>query len=1219
MSIGTRRVAACRAASLLLLGCMAWATTGKAVTGGQTNHVWMTGGRLYSSPAISANGLIHVGSTNGDVYAFLPNGATQRVWHLPDKAWASPSIGANGTIYVGCADGNLYALLPNGATQHVWTTGGRIVDAAAISRDGTIYVGSEDGNCYAFNPNGTTQRVWAITGYPDILAPALTANGDICISDKNGEVRLLGADGTTQRTWSISSGSFYVSPVIGSNGVIYIGDTTGKFYAFDPDGTTQHVWSISGSYFYSTPAIGSNGTIYIGAMDKNFYAFDPNGTTQHVWGLANKVYSSPAIAADGTIYVGCDSGDFYALNPDGTTNIQWNLDGRIQASPAIGLDGTVYIGQYDGSYFYALEGTGARLANTIWPKFCQNMENTCRALSPPGGLAANNNIGTAAVTISWSNEPYATGYEVWRGTLPNPHKATLLGVTNGTSFVESDTVAVLTNRYWVRSTNRVFTSQYGTPATCSRPILPSTNVTASQGEYTDKTVVRWTSSPDAGTYRLFAGTNTAPAGAVMICETNALCFTDTVSSAGATFNYWVRVRLFGASSSWSPAGSGWRGAFAVDASDGAYTDAVQVHWDSLAGAGEYCVLRSAANDITTATELETTSATIYQDTTAVAGTYYYYWICATNASGLSSLSTADRGWRSAGLAPAAPTNVAASDGLYADKVEVTWSEANEANGYTVWRGTGSSAGDSSLIGMAEGESYSDTSAEAGTTYYYWLKATNSYGESGFSASNTGWKAAGAAPVAPAGLIASKGAYASKVVLTWSPVDSAEAYSVWRSTGGDSAGAVYLGNASGPSHADSNVTAEILYCYWVKATNSYGESAFSAGAWGWTGGTNGAPPVAPDNLTASAGTYFDRIRLSWDTVDGAIGYTLWRATTNDPAQASLLLSGIVSGTYDDLTAMKGLRYTYWVSASNEFGAGAMSIPAEGWARSPNAGAIGINDYNGDGKADLAIFDNRGGQWYIMTAAGALVLWADPWGWPGAIPVPGDYNGDGLYDQAVFDNNTGKWYIKTLDNKLLAWEVPWGWPGAEPVWGDYDGDGKSDLTVFDQNTGYWYSLSLSKGPLIWAEPWGWPGAIPVPGDYNGNGKSDLTVFDNNSGNWFSMTVNKSLIMWAEPWGWPGAITVPGDYDGDDIDDMAVFDNNTGNWYILSVAGNGILWARSWGWPGAIPVPGDYDGNGKSDLAVFDNNTGNWFILRADGGLIAWALPWGYPSATVVGGRH
>ena len=27
----------------------------------------------------------------------------------------------------------------------------------------------------------------------------------------------------------------------------------------------------------------------------------------------------------------------------------------------------------------------------------------------------------------------------------------------------------------------------------------------------------------------------------MICETNALCFTDTVSSAGATFNYWVRV------------------------------------------------------------------------------------------------------------------------------------------------------------------------------------------------------------------------------------------------------------------------------------------------------------------------------------------------------------------------------------------------------------------------------------------------------------------------------------------------------------------------------------------------------------------------------------------------------------------------------------------------------------------------------------------------------
>jgi hypothetical protein len=96
-------------------------------------------------------------------------------------------------------------------------------------------------------------------------------------------------------------------------------------------------------------------------------------------------------------------------------------------------------------------------------------------------------------------------------------------------------------------------------------------------------------------------------------------------------------------------------------------------------------------------------------------------------------------------APAAPTNVAASDGAYADRVRITWTAPAGATAYEVWRNTASSSGSAVKINATDitGITYDDTTAVAGTTYYYWVKAKNAGGTSGFSASNTGFRAVGA--------------------------------------------------------------------------------------------------------------------------------------------------------------------------------------------------------------------------------------------------------------------------------------------------------------------------------------------------------------------------------------------------------------------------------------------------------------------------------------------
>jgi hypothetical protein len=435
------------------------------------------------------------------------------------------------------------------------------------------------------------------------------------------------------------------------------------------------------------------------------------------------------------------------------------------------------------------------------------------------------------------------------------------------------------------------------------------------------------------------------------------------------------------------------------------------------------------------------------------------------------------------------------------------------------------------------------------------------------------------------------------------------------------------------------------------------------------------PARVWNLAAGNGTSPTGVTVRWDAAPGAAGYEVCRALTNDLALAEWV--GATSQTsFEDVQARPRVRYHYWVRATNDSAAGEWSVSDLGWRRGLAAG------YGGGQMSDLAVFDTSTGAWYIRTLAGAssearcetsgpeverlvgggllqghgptshvravrifstassaadVIAWAQPWGWPGALPVPGDYDGDGSSDLAVFDTGTGAWYVYTLGLSgrpagVLAWAQPWGWPGALPVPGDYDGDGSSDLAVFDTGTGAWYvyTLGLSGRPagvLAWAMGWGWPGALPVPGDYDGDGSSDLAVFDTGTGAWYVYTLGllgrpAGVLAWDARWGWPGAWPVPGDFDGDGSSDLAVFDTGTGAWYVYTLGLSGrpagvLAWAVGWGWPGAWPVPGDFDGDGVNDLALFDTADGTWYIMALDGRQLAWGVAWGWPSALPVPG--
>ncbi|MBK8640085.1 MAG: protease inhibitor I42 family protein [Chromatiaceae bacterium] len=97
-----------------------------------------------------------------------------------------------------------------------------------------------------------------------------------------------------------------------------------------------------------------------------------------------------------------------------------------------------------------------------------------------------------------------------------------------------------------------------------------------------------------------------------------------------------------------------------------------------------------------------------------------------------------------GTIPAIPATPNASDGTYSDRVGITWTAVSGATKYEVYRAT-SASGTKTLLGSPTAASYDDRGAVAGTIYYYWLKACNSAGCSGFSSYNTGYRASSARP------------------------------------------------------------------------------------------------------------------------------------------------------------------------------------------------------------------------------------------------------------------------------------------------------------------------------------------------------------------------------------------------------------------------------------------------------------------------------------------
>jgi hypothetical protein len=255
-------------------------------------------------------------------------------------------------------------------------------------------------------------------------------------------------------------------------------------------------------------------------------------------------------------------------------------------------------------------------------------------------------------------------------------------------------------------------------------------------------------------------------------------------------------------------------------------------------------------------------------------------------------------------APAAPTNVAATDGTHNDKVVVSWTKSSGATGYyirttqdgligtvgdvdtfdytsapagTITPGTASASDGTSTEHVSLSVSGQGTANGASRTYY--VIAYNAAGNSSDSTTDTGYRGVGAL-----------------------------SYQWQRSDGDSDASYSNIVGATTASYDDTGAPADGSGRYYRVLLNADGATQQTSTSDRGYRAVAASPPDAPTNVAATKGTHNDKVVVNWTKSDGATGYKVYEGTN---------LLGTLGDvdTYDDTTAPAGTITPGTASASD----------------------------------------------------------------------------------------------------------------------------------------------------------------------------------------------------------------------------------------------------------------------------------------------------------------
>ena len=330
-----------------------------------------------------------------------------------------------------------------------------------------------------------------------------------------------------------------------------------------------------------------------------------------------------------------------------------------------------------------------------------------------------------------------------------------------------------------------------------------------------------------------------------------------------------------------------------------------IEWNTIDNANEYQLYRANSKNGEVILISSMTENT-YTDAMVEAGARYYYLVKAFDKYGnyIAYSNTVSR------LCDLPAPEISISNVSSSGKIKVSWDAVDGAKKYEVYRATSKSGTYKKLITTTK-TSLTNTSTEAGKTYYYKVKAIHDNANANSAYSSIKYRTCDLArPTVKISNVESSG----KIKLTWNAVEGAEKYEVYRAT---SKTGTYkkLITTTKTSLTNTSTTAGKTYYYKVKAIHakSAANSAYSSVG---SSTCDLARPVVTIGLNSSG-----KPRITWKAIDGAVKYEVYRATSKTGSYKKLITTTKTSLTNTSATA--GKTYYYKVRAIHKSSSAATS--------------------------------------------------------------------------------------------------------------------------------------------------------------------------------------------------------------------------------------------------------------------------------------------------------
>jgi len=331
----------------------------------------------------------------------------------------------------------------------------------------------------------------------------------------------------------------------------------------------------------------------------------------------------------------------------------------------------------------------------------------------------------------------------------------------------------------------------------------------------------------------------------------------------------------------------------LKASNVASSGKIRLTWNSMPDAVKYEVYRATSKS-GTYTRLSTTTGTSLTNTSTTAGKTYYYKVRFVDANGNKS-DFSDVVSRACDLPqPKITLSNVASTG----KIKISWEKIDGATKYEVYRSKDNKTW--SLLKATTGTSLTNTSATAGTKYYYKVRAIHEKSAANSAYSTAKYRTCDLPQptISSLTIIASTG----KIKIKWGAVEGATKYELYCST--DNQTWKKLTTTTGTSINHNSAVAGTKYYYKVRAisSNSAANSAYSAVKYGTC-------DLARPTLTVKLNTSGNP-KLTWDAVEGAVKYEVYRSTDN---KTWTKLSTVTKTSLTNISVTSGTTYYYKVRA------------------------------------------------------------------------------------------------------------------------------------------------------------------------------------------------------------------------------------------------------------------------------------------------------------------